>query len=219
MKYLTAGIILCALPLMTSACGNAEETKGFYKGNETPQYTVIQTHGDVEIRQYDPTIVARVKVDGTRKEAVGKGFRLLAGYIFGGNEEKQDVKMTSPVVQSRELPDEKGTKIDMTSPVTQSPDGDDWVVEFTMPRKYNLNTLPKPENDRVQLTRKEGKKIAALRYSGWWSESNYQQAKSQLETAIKEHKIRTTGEIGSMYYDDPFTLPWNRRNEVMIEVK
>lgn len=212
-------ILLFILPIMTIACSNSEEKQGYYKGYETPEYKVVKSYDDVEIRQYEPTIVARVKVDGTRKEAVGKGFKLLAGYIFGGNEDKQEVKMTSPVVQSRELPDEKGAKIDMTSPVTQEPDGDDWIVEFTMPRKYNLDTLPKPENSRVQLVRKEGKKVAALRYSGWWSESNYQEAKTALEKAIDEHRIRTTGDIGNMYYDDPFTLPWNRRNEVMVEVK
>lgn len=207
-----------SIPALT-ACATAQDKPGFYKGYETPEYKVIKAYGDVELREYPPQLVAEVTVKGERKEAISEGFRILADFIFGGNLGESTVEMTSPVVQSRQLPSDKGASIAMTSPVVQNPDADGWVVQFSMPRAYTLETLPKPKDKRIALRMTEPRKILALRYSGWWSESNYEQAKSKLLTAIHDQKLKPSGDIGAMYYDDPFTLPWNRRNEVMVEVK
>ena len=50
---------------------------------EKPDYKVIQFEQNIEIRQYEPMIIAEVEVDGKREDAIRDGFRLLADYIFG----------------------------------------------------------------------------------------------------------------------------------------
>lgn len=208
---------LLALLLLTACAGASPE--GTYKGYETPKYTVLKQQGEAEIREYPPILVAQVTVKGERKEAITQGFKLLAGYIFGDNEGKSErIAMTSPVIQARELPSNKGAEIAMTSPIIQEAAEEGWVVQFTMPGKYTRETLPAPKDKRIKLLTTPARKIAALRYSGWWSESNFIEARQKLEAFVKQNKLKTRGEIGAMYYDDPFTLPWNRRNEVMVEL-
>ena len=95
---------------------------------EEPAFKSLVHDGAFEIRDYPSLVVAEVTVSGDQKEAANKGFRLLAGYIFGGNKRRQSIAMTSPVAQAQ-----TSEKIAMTAPVTQIQGGDKWVVRFTMP--------------------------------------------------------------------------------------
>ena len=110
-----------------------------------PKFNIVATEGKIQIRDYPPVIVAEAEVAGQRKRAINEGFRLIAGYIFGGNTPGQKIAMTAPVTQQR------GEKIAMTAPVTQQASGDVWKVRFVMPEGYTMKTLPKPKNDRVKL--------------------------------------------------------------------
>lgn len=112
---------------------------------ETPNYEIVTSQDAIEIRQYEPMIIAEVQMNGKREDAIGDGFRLLADYIFGNNIANQDIAMTAPVEQ------QKSTKIAMTAPVQQQSTGDDWQVSFVMPSEYTMDTLPTPVSERVTL--------------------------------------------------------------------
>ena len=104
---------------------------------EEPKYTVSLHQGAYEIRDYQAAMAAEVTVTGDQRGAASKGFRLLAGYIFGGNTRRQSIAMTAPVTLER-----RSEEIAMTTPVTQTPTDGVWVVRFTMPDSYSLETLP-----------------------------------------------------------------------------
>lgn len=103
--------------------------------------------GHFEVRDYPALVVAEVTVEGEQKEAASKGFRLLAGYIFGANKKRQRIAMTAPVAQQA-----AGENIAMTAPVAQTQGAaGTWVVRFTMPSAWTLETLPVPNDARVTL--------------------------------------------------------------------
>ena len=180
---------------------------------ETPNYEIVESQANIEIRQYKPMIIAEVQMDGERKDAIGDGFRLLAGYIFGNNAIEQDIAMTAPVQQ------QKSTKIAMTAPVQQQSTGDAWQVSFVMPAEYSMQTLPKPANDRVTLTEIPAKQFVAIRFSGMNTEDNLKEHEQKLMEYVKTNNLSVTGSPKYAFYNPPWTLPFMRRNEVMIEIE
>ena len=110
---------------------------------EEPKFKTVLKDGPFEIRDYPALTVAEVTVSGGQWSAANKGFRLLAGYIFGGNSRRQSIPMTAPVVQER-----AGQKIPMTAPVTQTQEPEGWVVRFIMPAGSTPETLPSPNDSR-----------------------------------------------------------------------
>ena len=127
---------------------------------ETPKYQVLETQGNIEIRRYDPMIIAEVQMRGTRKTAVGNGFRLLADYIFGNNVAKRTGPMTAQAQPRKSL------KIAMTAPVQQQRANDNWQISFVMPSTYTMATLPEPANERVALKVQNSRLYAAISFSG-----------------------------------------------------
>lgn len=184
-----------------------------YNGNETPAYTVEATDGAVEIRSYPPHIAAEVTVAGNRDAAINAGFRVLAGYIFGGNEARAKVAMTTPVTQA---PSEK---IAMTSPVTQTGDGQRWTVQFMMPAAYTLDTLPKPSDSRIRFVQTAPVRMAVLRFSGIPTTAILAARSQDLRDWAAARKVVLTGDPQFMFYDPPFRLPWTRRNEVAFALE
>ncbi|MDX1975225.1 MAG: heme-binding protein [Rickettsiales bacterium] len=201
------------MPLFFSAC-TAKEELGSYRGYELPPYTVLQKEENTEIRQYAPQLMAEVTMEGERKEAVSAGFRILAAYIFGDNESAAKVAMTTPVTQ-----EPASEKIAMTTPVTQKKSGDSWVVRFGMPKQYTTETLPKTKDTRIRFVTTKPKKHVAIRFSGFATDTVIAEQTKLLEAFITQQKLVRIGDPAIAYYDDPFTFPWNRRNEIMIEVK
>jgi hypothetical protein len=197
-----------ALILLLFSFGPVEAQ--MYKGNETPAYTVETTDGAVEIRNYPPHIAAEVSVKGSRDGAISSGFRILAGYIFGGNASKSKVAMTSPVSQSE--------KIAMTSPVTQTGADLGWTVQFMMPAQYTLDTLPTPDDPRIRLVTTAPRRMAVLTFPGIATNSGLQTRTETLRGWALSKGLTLQGAPQFMFYDSPFTLPWNRRNEVAFEI-
>ena len=180
---------------------------------ETPDYEVTKVEGDIEIRQYDPMIIAEVQMSGKREEAIGDGFRLLADYIFGNNSVKQGIAMTAPVQQQESM------KIAMTAPVQQQSAGDGWQVSFVMPSEYTMDTLPKPVNDRVALKRIPAKTFAVITFSGTNSDKNVQRHEKILMEYVEANNLSVIGIPKYAFYNPPWTLPPMRRNETMIEIE
>jgi SOUL heme-binding protein len=184
---------------------------------EEPGYQVLQSDGAFELRQYEPVLLAQVEVDGDAGAARSAGFRLLAGYIFGANQGQRKIAMTAPVTQV-EAP--AGEKIAMTAPVTQSAAGPArWRVAFTMPRGYTLETLPLPDDARVQFVTVPGEKRAVIRFDGFSTEANLGRHRALLQAWVQRQGLKPAGEYVAAFYNDPFTLPWNRRNEWWVAVE
>jgi hypothetical protein len=182
-----------------------------------PKYEVILKEGNKEIRYYESYVVAKTTLKGEFKEAQSAAFRILAGYIFGDNKKKQKIAMTAPVVQK---PTSESEKIQMTSPVIQSPSDDGWVMTFIMPSAYKMEDLPTPKDKRVSFEMVPARYTATLRYSWLGSKHRNERKADELQNWIAGLREYVPISL-PMYagYDPPWTLPFFRRNEMMIQVK
>jgi hypothetical protein len=176
---------------------------------EHPKYTVVERSGAIEIRDYAPMIVAETEVRGDRREAINEGFRLIADYILGNNTATQS--MTAPVTRPA------GEKIAMTAPVTQQGDGYTWRVRFIMPSKFTMETLPKPKKPAVVLKTVRGKRFAVIRFSGMGGKDSLDRHTKELEEFISAKKLTPLSPPTYAFHNPPWTLPFFRRNEVMVE--
>ncbi len=184
---------------------------------EMPKYRVLERVGQIELREYEPTLIAEVEVEGERSEAINRGFRILAGYIFGGNQGERKIAMTAPVTQQAAP---TGQKIAMTAPVTQSQTGPErWKVAFMMPSSFTLDTLPVPNDRSIQFRVLPPERRVAIIFDGFSTESNLTRHRAVLEAFVRERGLLTTGEYSMAFYNDPFTLPWNRRNEWWVGIR
>jgi len=179
---------------------------------EQPKYHVVESSGNIEIRDYAPMIVAEAEVAGDRRDAIGKGFRIIADYIFGNNTSAQKVRMTAPVTQ------QGSEKIAMTAPVTQQGDGNIWRVRFVMPSSYTIETLPKPNNPAVNLKEIGAKRYAVIRFSGLAGEDSLKRHTEDLNAFIRAKNLTPLSAPTYAFYNPPWTLPFLRRNEVMVEI-
>jgi effector-binding domain-containing protein len=179
---------------------------------EHPKYKVSERSGNIDIRDYAPMIVAEVEVKGERSEAIGKGFRIIADYIFGNNTAAQKVPMTAPVTQ------QGSEKIAMTAPVTQQGGGGTWRVRFIMATKYTMETLPKPNNPAIEVKEIPGKRFAVIRFSGMAGEESLKQYNRELDDFLGAKGLIPLSPPTYAFYNPPWTLPFLRRNEVLIEI-
>lgn len=180
---------------------------------EEPPFATVQHDGAFEVRDYPATVVAEVTVEGDQKAAASRGFRLLAGYIFGGNVRQTKIAMTAPVAQTP-----AGEKIAMTAPVSQTASGDHWVVRFTMPRAYTLQTLPTPKDPRVHLAQAPPTRVGVIRFSGLAGPDEVAARTAELRAWLDQRHLHPTGPASLAQYDPPWTLWFLRRNEVMIPI-
>jgi effector-binding domain-containing protein len=180
---------------------------------EEAKYDVIRKDNKFEIRDYAPHILAETVVQGDIENAGNKAFKRLFRYISGDNRSRDKVAMTAPVSQQP-----MGEKIKMTAPVGQQRVKESWAVSFMMPASYTLETLPEPEDPKVTLRQVPARRMAAVRYSGFWSEKGYLRYKLELESWIHEKGLIIIGDPIWARYNSPFTLWFLRRNEILIPV-
>jgi hypothetical protein len=188
---------------------------GWAMATEEPAFKVTLKSGALEVREYPPLIAAEVLVGGDRSQAVNAGFRLLAGYIFGGNIRRQSIAMTAPVVQAPA----RGESIAMTAPVVQTGANGTWTVRFIMPRGYTLDTLPTPNDQRVHLIPLPAARMAVVRFSGLAHEPDIQQKTTELKAFVAAQQLVATGPASLARYNPPWTLWFLRRNEIMIPIQ
>ena len=193
---------------------------------EEPKYKVLATDGSIEVRRYEPLLMAEVIVEGDMDEASSKGFRLIADYIFGNNQSADNatsskIAMTAPVTVAPQ-----SSNISMTAPVTieaQSAQPDigkaqTWRVHFVMPSQYTLNTIPKPNNKAVSLREVPEKFVAVLKYSGFNTTAKVQRLSDEALAWCNVKGIKILGLPQLARYDPPWTLPMFRRNEILVEI-
>jgi hypothetical protein len=186
---------------------------------EEPKYTVIESADAFELRAYPPIVVAEVLVDGDLDAASSKGFKLIADYIFGNNISrtgaKEKISMTAPVTMQPAVED-KSEKIAMTAPVSMQQTEGKWRMHFVMPSKYTLDTLPKPNNPQVKLRAIAATKFAVVRFSGIANQVKTTKKTEELLAWLASKQIKPIGTPELARYNAPFTLPFLRRNEVMV---
>jgi SOUL heme-binding protein len=167
--------------------------------------------GAFELRHYAPRVVAETHVTGTFDAAGRSGFRRLAGYIFGGNQDHQKIAMTAPV---GERP--VGRKLEMTAPVGERADHAGWLVTFTMPSGETLATLPEPNDAAVTLREVPAVRVVVHRSKGRWSDAKFLAQTAALRTWTHARGLQVAGEPEVNRYDPPWTLWFMRRNEVWM---
>ena len=186
------------------------------KSLEEPKYTIISKKTSYELRQYSDYIVAEVEVSWNQNDALNNWFRLLAWYIFGWNKASNSIAMTAPVSET-EL---ESTQIAMTVPVSETQtSANKRIVQFSMPSKYTLDSLPEPNDSRVQLKEIPWYKAAVLSYTWYATEKRVASKKEKLKKLLKENNIEIIWEMTSAQYNPPFSFPLLRRNEMIVRVK
>jgi hypothetical protein len=207
MKY--AAVLLSFFTLLLSA-DKAMAT-------EEAKYTLIEKVGAFEVRAYDSKLIAEVLLDAEMSDATSAGFRLLADYIFGNNTapsgKSEKISMTAPVTVEN-----RSEKIAMTAPVAIQSEQKGWRVWFVMPSHFTLVTLPKPNNPLVVIKPIAAKRYAVVRFSGWVDDEKMQAKLKELSTWLAVKKLTSKGQPELARYNPPWTLPFLRRNEVMLEI-
>jgi SOUL heme-binding protein len=194
-------VLLATMPLLSRAI-------------EEPGYDVIRQLDGVELRQYAPYVVAEVTLNTAAEDAGNQAFPILAGYIFGKNKGEKKLAMTAPVTQTA-----APVRMEMTAPVTQAVVPGGMLVQFVLPKSVTLATAPEPTDPRVQLRQVPAAKWAVIRYSGTWSQANYEEHLTQLKTTLDAASVATQGEPVLARYDPPFKPWFLRRNEIWLALR
>lgn len=181
---------------------------------EEPRYQVIRQLDAVELRQYAPYVVAEVVLDVSAEDAGSRAFPILAGYIFGKNQGERKMAMTAPVTQTA-----VSVKMEMTAPVTQAEVPGGMRVQFVLPEGVTLETAPKPLDPRVQLRLVPASQWAVIRYSGTWSQANYDEHLAKLQAALTAAGVATQGQPVLARYNAPLTPWFMRRNEIWLALQ
>lgn len=188
---------------------------------EEPKFTVIEKSEPFELRTYAPQLVAEVKVEGDLDVASSQGFRLIAAFIFGQNQVSEKISMTAPVG----IETAQSTKIAMTVPVgIEASQGsakgvNQWVFSFVMPSEYTMATLPKPLNPLVTIRELPAQRRAAITFSGFYNEAKVLEKTKALEEWIKSKQLQAIGSPQFARYNPPWSIPFMRRNEILITVR
>jgi DNA gyrase inhibitor GyrI len=186
---------------------------------EEPAYTLVEAHGDIEIRDYPALILAEVEISGDRREATNRGFRPLAGYIFGGNSPREEIAMTAPVTSTRAAGASGGQEIAMTAPVTSEPAGEGtWRVAFIMPENWTMESLPAPDDARVELREVPARRVAVIRFNGLMGERRIEEKLGELQAFLSEHALSQVSAPTYAAYNPPWIPAPFRRNEIWIEI-
>jgi len=168
------------------------------KNIETYSYDVTKKYDAFENRNYEASLFTYVKLSGNKyRDESSKGFSILAGYIFGGNDKNEKIAMTSPVAMSLE---------------------DSMTMMFMVPKKFKKETLPKPDQSEIKFQEEPKKTVAAIAFSGWANDEKIEKYKQKLKSALDAKEIPYTNRFFFLGYNPPYEI-FNRKNEIIVELK
>lgn len=180
------------------------------EGLFTPNYQVVSSREGYEIRNYPPMIMAVTAMkpdkDGDRVNEVesvnvmGQSFNSLAGYLFGKNQTKTAMKMTTPVVLSKGIADES--------------------MSFIIGEYENVDDIPETLDDTVTLQEEPSRMYAASQFTGYVTQAEARRQYEKLCTMLKRDAVELVDDEAykCMIYNGPSTIASLRRNEMIIEV-
>jgi hypothetical protein len=186
---------------------------GGLMATEEPDFEVESKTASYEVRKYGAMLVAETQVEASFSDSGNKAFKILADYIFGNNRSKVKIEMTAPVTQRP-----RSEKISMTAPVTQIESSSGFLIQFTMPKIWSLESLPEPNDARVQIREIPARRVAVYSYSGSWSESRYKKKLAEFYSALQKDNLKTQGEPVFARFNSPFQIWFLRRNEIWLEL-
>lgn len=204
-------ILLCLIPFLLVGCSMFG-----IRDTEEISYDVKHKEGDFEIRQYPDRLIAQTTVAGSYKDSQSKAFRRLFNYISGQNVKKTEIAMTAPVTEKK-----ANLKIAMTAPVTREPKDGAWTMGFAMPAQFkSLAELPSPLDSKVELVKRPAALFAVLRFTWRSNEERNQEKLKELQGWLEKNKeYKSISAPTFAGYDPPWTIPFLRRQEVMLEVQ
>jgi hypothetical protein len=186
---------------------------------ESPEYQVVATHEEFEVREYRPRIVAEtVVMTSSFEEARIEGFRRLAAYIYGDNIPSERFWMTMPLTVDRSRGGDRGERLPMTTPVTVAQSRSGYVVRFQMPRRHGLGELPTPLDNAVQVRKIGGERVAVQSFRDSFDSARVHEHQHNLLEVVREYGIAVAGEPIFASYDSPATVPLLRRTEIWVPV-
>lgn len=214
---LSATALLGACASQVAVAADQSRRYGDY---EAPRHEVLLADGSFELRRYAPTLVAATFVEGDDFDQASRtGFRRIAKYIFGGNQGARSVAMTVPVTAEAARPASEGAAIAMTVPVAVAQEKKGFRITFVMPSSYTRETLPTPNDPLVTIDEVPARTRAVVQFSWLTTPARLAEKTEALRTWARSRGIEVVGEPVVARYNDPFTLPWNRLNEVWLEVR
>lgn len=197
--------LLIAGTVLTGAMAVAPVQAGNYP---QPSYTVVKRSNDVEIRTYEPMVIAEVTTLGTRFLASNDGFRILYDYITGNNRSKSKLAMTAPVMQF---------------PLTDRQPSDEWVTQFILPKGTTLKNVPSPTDARIRIVNVPSKTWAVDVFTGNANQARIDKHSEallkNLKTTAGMPKVVNVFPVVTAFYNAPLTLPMFKHNAVMVEVE
>ena len=165
---------------------------------EEPSYPVVARLAEaIEVRRYDSLIQAVVELPDSQH--TNQGFRRLAGFIFGGNQAGQEIAMTAPVQETLFVEKPR--------------------MAFTMPSHLKYDDLPRPDDEGIIIEPVAARTTAVIRFSGWATPGKVEKMAKVLETTLQQNNVPVLGAPVLAQYNPPWTLPFQRRNEVQIVVE
>jgi hypothetical protein len=165
---------------------------------ETYAFTIIDSYETIEIRQYEASLFTSVQMPSNNyRKTSSKGFSVLAGYIFGGNDKEEKIAMTSPVTMSLK---------------------DSTTMMFLVPKKYTRDNLPVPNDSSIEFKDVPEKKVAAISFGGWANDSKIASFKKKLIDVLNSKGIKYTDNFYFLGYNAPMEV-FNRKNEIIVELK
>ncbi|AEH39349.1 SOUL family heme-binding protein [Halopiger xanaduensis] len=170
-----------------------------------PSETLERFDG-VEIRRYPRTVLVETTAPDART-----AFRRLFRYISGANGRREDVAMTAPVAV-------RGTAISMTAPVRTGSDGGDVTMAFYLPRAYTPETAPMPTDPAIRLVVESPRTVAVRRFSWYATDERVDRERTRLLEQLSHREFDPRGEPTLLQYNDPWTPPFMRTNEVEVEL-
>lgn len=196
--------------LLLGACG-------IFGGPSAPEpaYEVLREEPPFEIRAYPALAVASTPMGEGLGEGSGGAFRRLFDYISGANRGERKIAMTAPVLQQPA----EGEEIEMTAPVLQQPGTGAWQMLFVLPAELTAETAPAPTEDSVRLATLPARRVAVIRFNGFLGDTNVAEAREQLRAWIEAERLAPAGPAEVAGYNPPWTLPWLRRNEILIPIE
>ena len=165
---------------------------------ETYAFTIIDSYETIEIRQYEASLFTSVQMSSNNyRKTSSKGFSVLAGYIFGGNDKEEKIAMTSPVAMSLK---------------------DSTTMLFLVPKKYTRDNLPVPNDSSIEFKDVPEKKVAAISFGGWANDSKIASFKKKLIDVLNSKGIKYTDNFYFLGYNAPMEV-FNRKNEIIVELE
>lgn len=166
---------------------------------EKQAYRLVKKEDGFEIRFYPSATMATVYSKGTNyKSVANSGFNKLAKFIFGGNQQRESIPMTAPVIMSFT---NKGSS-----------------MSFVMPKKYEGKQLPTPNDSQIEIKKSQPAYFAVISFSGYANDEKITGYHDKLLGMLRAKNIIAREGFYFLGYNAPFQFI-GRTNEVIIPIE